>query len=65
VNILGGRTFEPHEYAIQEDHVKVDVQVQRRAEALEQGHGARVAGAAGEARRAQQVRVAVFSWAPA
>ncbi len=37
-------------HPIEEQHVKVDVQVQRRAEALDQRHGAGVANGAGSRR---------------
>jgi hypothetical protein len=46
--------FDRHEYAVQYDHVKVDVQVQRRAEALDQRHRAGVACRTGETRVLQQ-----------
>jgi hypothetical protein len=42
-------------HAVDEDHVQVHVQVQRRAEALDQRDGAGVAGAARQASLAQQM----------
>ena len=41
-------------HPIEEDHVEVNVQVQRRAKALDQRHGAGVAGGSGEACLLQQ-----------
>jgi len=48
------RPFRRQIHPIQEDHVKVDVQVQRRTEALDQRHGAGEPRGAGEASLLQQ-----------
>jgi hypothetical protein len=49
------RAFDRHEYAVQEDHVKVNVQVQRRAEALNQRHPTGMACRTGETRLRQLI----------